>query len=76
MFAKSVQQSPTLCDPVDCSPPGSSVHGVSQAMLEWVSCLHPVNLLDPGNEPMYLMSSALAGKVFTTSAAWEAYCIL
>ena len=26
----------TLCDPVDCSPPGSSVHGVSQArILEW-----------------------------------------
>ena len=26
---------PTLCDPVDCSPPGSSVHGISQAILEW-----------------------------------------
>ena len=27
-----------LCDPVDCSPPGSSVHGVLQAgMLEWVA---------------------------------------
>ena len=33
----SVAQScPTLCDPMDCSPPGSSVHGISQArMLEW-----------------------------------------
>ena len=29
---------PTLCDPVDCSPPGSSVHGISQARrLEWVA---------------------------------------
>ena len=29
---------PTLCDPVDCSPPGSSVHGISQAkILEWVA---------------------------------------
>ena len=29
---------PTLCDPVDCSPPGSSVHGVLQAgILEWVA---------------------------------------
>ena len=28
----------TLCDPMDCSPPGSSVHGISQArMLEWVA---------------------------------------
>ena len=27
---------PTLCDPMDCSPPGSSVHGISQArILEW-----------------------------------------
>ena len=29
---------PTLCDPMDCSPPGSSVLGISQArILEWVS---------------------------------------
>ena len=28
----------TLCDPMDCSPPGSSVHGMSQArILEWVA---------------------------------------
>ena len=30
--------SPTLCDPVDCSPQGSSVHGILQArILEWVA---------------------------------------
>ena len=29
---------PTLCDPVDYSPPGSSVHGILQArILEWVA---------------------------------------
>ena len=29
---------PTLCDPIDCSMPGSSVHGISQArILEWVA---------------------------------------
>ena len=35
----SVTQScPTLCDPMDCSPPGSSVHGISQAsILEWAA---------------------------------------
>ena len=28
----------TLCDPVDCSPPGSSIHGILQArILEWVA---------------------------------------
>ena len=33
-----VAQSPTLCDPMDCSLPGSSVHGIFQArVLEWVA---------------------------------------
>ena len=32
------QLCPTLCDPVDCRPPGSSVHGISQAsIMEWVA---------------------------------------
>ena len=31
------QSCPTLCDPMDCSPPGFSVRGISQArILEWV----------------------------------------
>jgi len=31
------QSCPTLCNPMDCSPPGSSVHGILQArILEWV----------------------------------------
>ena len=35
--AKSLQLCPTLCDPMGCSLPGSSVHGVFQArVLEWV----------------------------------------
>ena len=38
MRAKSLQSCPTLCDPVNCSPPGSSVRGISQArVLEWVA---------------------------------------
>ena len=37
-FAKSLQLCPTLCDPVDGSPPGSSVPGILQAgILEWVA---------------------------------------
>ena len=32
------QSCPTLCDPMDCSPPDSSVHGILQArVLEWVA---------------------------------------
>ena len=35
---KSLQSCPTLCDPMDCSPPGFSVHGILQARtLEWVA---------------------------------------
>ena len=34
--AKSLQSCPTLRDPMDCSPPGSSIHGIFQArVLEW-----------------------------------------
>ena len=34
--AKSLQSCPTLRDPMDCSPPGSSAHGIFQARaLEW-----------------------------------------
>ena len=36
--AKSLQSCPTLCDPIDGSPPGSSVPGILQATtLEWVA---------------------------------------
>ena len=36
--AKSLQSCPTLCDPTDSSPPGSSVPGILQAkILEWVA---------------------------------------
>ena len=31
--AQLLQSCPTLCDPTDCSPPGSSVHGISQARI-------------------------------------------
>ena len=34
--AKSLQSCPTLCDSIDGSPPGSSIHGIFQArVLEW-----------------------------------------
>ena len=35
---RGAQSCPTLCDPMDCSPPGSSVHGIFQArILEWIA---------------------------------------
>ena len=45
--AKSLQSCPTLCDPMNCSPPGSSVHWILQSrILEWVAisiCKPPLN---------------------------------
>ena len=38
LHAKALQSCPTHCDPMDYSPPGSSVHGILQArILEWVA---------------------------------------
>ena len=77
LLAKSLQSCLTLCDPVDCSPPASSVHGILQQ--EYWSVLPgppPEDLPDPGIDPGSLMSPALAGRFFTTSTTWEAYFII
>ena len=50
--AKSLQPCPTLCDPINGSPPGSSVHGISQArILEWLPFPSPGDLPNPRTEP-------------------------
>ena len=42
----------TLCNPVDCSLPGPSIHGILQArILEWVAISFSRDLPDPGIEP-------------------------
>ena len=38
VHAKALQSCPTLCDPMDCSPPGSSVHGDSPGQNTGVGC--------------------------------------
>ena len=51
----SLQLCPTLWDPTDCSPPGSSVHGILQArILEWVAIPFSRGSSHPGMEPMSL----------------------
>ena len=53
VYAKSLQLCPTLCDPMDCGPPGSSINGILQArILEWVALPSPEDLPDPGTEPV------------------------
>jgi len=46
------QSCPTLCDTMDCTAPGSSVHGIFQArILEWVAFPFPGDLADPRIKP-------------------------
>ena len=69
----ALQSCPTLCDPMDyiaCQAPLSM--GFSrQEHWSGLPC-PPPDLPDPGMEPASLMSPALAGRFFTTSATWEA----
>ena len=54
-----------LCDPMDCSPPGSSVHGTLQARtLAWLPFPPPGDLPDPGIEPTSPVTPACR-RVFT-----------
>ena len=59
---------PRLCDPMDCSQPGSSVHGILQArILEWVAIPRiPRGLPNP---------EVIANRFFTIWATTEAVCI-
>ena len=65
------QSYPTLCDPMDYSPPGSSVHGILRqeywSGLPWPP---PGGLPDQGIEPTSSASPTLIGGFFTTSATW------
>ena len=61
----------TLCDPMDCSLPGSSVHGILQAMIQdGLPCPPPGDFPNPGIEPM---SPALQADSLPT---WEGQCDL
>ena len=62
--AKSLQSCPTLCNPMDCSPPGSSVHGILQArILEWVAVPSSKGSFQPKDQTCV---SCIAGRFFTS----------
>ena len=80
VHAQSRQLYLTLWDPMNCNPPGSSVHGILQArIVEWVampssrgpSSSRSPALLQGTFEPACLTSPALAGRFFTTSTTWK-----
>ena len=69
VYAESLQSCPTLCDPIVCSPPGSSVHRILQArILAWVAMPSSRGSSCPGIEPT---SPASADEFFTTIARRE-----
>ena len=73
LCGKSLKLCPTLCDHLDYSLPGSSVHGVLQARILEARVLPyppPGDLPNPGIKPASLVSPTLAGGFFTTSAPW------
>ena len=58
------QLCPTLCDPMDCNPPGSSVHEIFQArILEWVAISFSRGSSQPRDRTRV---SCIAGRFFTT----------
>ena len=64
----------TLCDPMDCSLPGSSVHGEFSGNnnQSGLPCPPPGDLPNQGIKPLAIMFPALAGSFFATSTTWEA----
>ena len=66
------QSCPTLCDPMDCSPAGSSVHGIFQAwILEWVAVSFSRGSSWPRDRTQV---SRIVGRSFTVWATREALC--
>ena len=67
----SVTQSLTLCNPIDCSPPGSCVHGILQARIpEWVAMP-----FSKGSSRDWTQVSWIAGRFFIVWATREAHKI-
>ena len=63
----------TLCDPMDCSPPGSSVHGILQArILEWVPISSSRGSSRPRNWTPVSCISWIGRQILCHCATWEA----
>ena len=66
---KSLQSCMILCDPMDCSPPGSSVHGILQArILEWLAMPSSRGSSQPRDRACISRDSCVAGRFFTTES--------
>ena len=65
-YAKSLQLCLTLCDPIDCSLPGSSLHGILQTrILQWVAGPFSRGSSWPRYQTRISYGSCIAGRFFT-----------
>ena len=70
---KVAQSCPTFCDPMDCSPPGSSVHRILQArILAWVAIPFSRGSSQPRD---WTQVSGIVGRLFTLWAPKEAHAL-
>ena len=73
MHAESLQSYPTLCHPMDCSLPGSSVHGILQGrILEWVALPSCRGSSRPRDQTCVSYISCIGRGFFTTSTTCKA----
>ena len=71
-WSEVAQSCPTLCDPMDCSLPASSIHGILQARtLEWVAIFFSRGSSRPRDQTQV---SHIAGRHFSLWATREALC--
>ena len=68
-----VKLCPTLCDPMDCSLPGTSVHGISQErILEWVAIFFSKGSSQPRDWTHVSYVFYIGGRILNHWATWEA----
>ena len=71
VWAQLLQLFPAVCNLMDCSQPGSAVHGILQArILEWITVS-----FSRGSSPLreWTCISCIAGRFFTHWATWDAH---
>ena len=76
VWMRLAQSCPTVCDPTDCSPPGSPVHGILQAkILEWVTISFSSRSSKTQGSNPDGFPSCTEGILFTIWATREALCV-
>ena len=69
LYESSLHSVITFCNPMDCSPPSSSVHGIQARILEWVA----MPFFRWSSWPRgWTQVSCIKGRFFITWATWEA----